>query len=196
MMTSTFDKEYWEQRYAQQQTGWDAGTVTTPIKEYADSLANKKASILVPGAGNGHEFEYLIENGFTNSYVLDIAEAPLNNIRTRLPRVAEGNILQGDFFEHEGQYDLILEQTFFCALHPSLREAYVAKMHELLHMGGILAGLLFDFPFTEQGPPFGGSIAEYRELFAPYFALKTLEPAYNSIKPRAGKELFFIFEKK
>jgi SAM-dependent methyltransferase len=191
-----FDKKYWEERYQNNQTGWDAGSITTPIKHYINGLTNKSIKILVPGAGNGHEFEYLAQQGFNNSYVLDIALAPLLNIKERLPQVDESRIIYTDFFEHNGQYDLVIEQTFFCALNPELRQQYAEKMHSLLKPGGILAGLLFRFPLTEQGPPFGGSAEEYKTTFSSLFTIKKLEEAYNSIKPREGKELFFIFEKK
>ena len=69
------------------------------------------------------------------------------------------------------------------------------KMKSVLKDKGKLVGLLFDFPLTDQGPPFGGDINEYQKLFKQHFKLKTLERAYNSIEPRKGNELFFIFEK-
>jgi hypothetical protein len=69
-------------------------------------------------------------------------------------------------------------------------------MHNLLSESGKISGLLFNFPLTEEGPPFGGSQEEYVNLFSNRFSIKTLELAYNSIKPRANKELFFTFEKK
>ena len=69
-------------------------------------------------------------------------------------------------------------------------------MHNLLKENGKLAGVLFSFPLTEQGPPFGGSKEEYQQLFSDKFLLKTLEPCYNSIKPRENNELFIIFHKK
>ncbi len=69
-------------------------------------------------------------------------------------------------------------------------------MHELLTERGKISGLLFNFPLTEEGPPFGGSVEEYINLFSNTFSIKTLKLAYNSIKPRANKELFFTFEKK
>lgn len=69
-------------------------------------------------------------------------------------------------------------------------------MASLLNPKGKLAGLLFDFPLTNEGPPFGGSKTEYINLFSNSFYLKTLEIAHNSIKPRENKELFFIFEVK
>ena len=68
-------------------------------------------------------------------------------------------------------------------------------MNDLLVRKGKLVGLLFDFELTEKGPPFGGSSTEYLNLFAEKFKNITLERCYNSIKPRNGNELFFIFEK-
>lgn len=193
---TTFDQTYWETRYKNDEAQWDAGTITQPIKEYIDQLADKSLRILVPGAGNGHEFEYLVTQGFDNAVMLDIAREPLDNAATRLPGLEPERLIHADFFEHTGAYDLILEQTFFCALPPGLRDAYGEKMHSLLAPGGKIAGLLFDFPLTEQGPPFGGSREEYLERFSGLFKITMLHRAYNSIEKRAGRELFFIFEKK
>jgi len=69
-------------------------------------------------------------------------------------------------------------------------------MHSLLHSGGSIIGVLFNFPLSDEGPPFGGSVSEYKKLFSTKFVIKVLEPCYNSIKPRHGNELFIIFEKK
>jgi len=190
------NKEYWEERYKNNDTAWDAGSITPPIQQYIGQLKDKGMRILVPGAGNGHEFIYLAENGFNNACVLDIAYTPLQHIATRLPGLSAERLINGDFFEHNGTYNLIIEQTFFCALPPALRKNYAEKMHSLLAPGGKLAGLLFDFELTQQGPPFGGSREEYVNLFAPLYKINMLHRAYNSIKPREGKELFFIFEKK
>lgn len=191
-----FNAEYWQNRYLNNETGWDVKEITVPLKDYIDQLKDKNLSILIPGAGNGYEYEYLIENGFNNVTVIDIAEQPLTNIRNRVKNHVAENLVCDDFFNHEKKYDLIIEQTFFCALNPSLRDKYVEKMHELLNPKGKLIGLLFQFPLTEEGPPFGGSENEYVKLFSNNFKIRTLETAYNSIKPREGRELFFIFEKK
>ena len=187
---------YWEDRYSNNETGWDVGKITTPLKEYIDQIEDKSIKILIPGAGNSYEFEYLINNGFENIYVLDFAQSPLDNIKKRIPNCNATQLLKSDFFEHEGSYDLILEQTFFCALDPSLRKEYVQKMQSLLNPNGKLVGLLFQFPLTEVGPPFGGSKEEYELLFTNDFEIKLLETANNSIKARQGNELFFIFIKK
>ncbi len=192
----SLNKEYWEERYTRDNLGWDIGMVSTPLQAYIDQLSHKEARILVPGAGYGYEAIYLFEKGFKNVFVIDIARKPLEQIRAKCPGFPKDQLVQKDFFELGlNGFDLVLEQTFFCALLPELRASYAAKMHGLLKDGGKLAGVFFDFPLTENGPPFGGSKAEYLDLFQPMFRILTLERAYNSIDPRQGNELFFIFEK-
>jgi thiopurine S-methyltransferase len=129
--------------------------------------------------------------GFRNVYVADISEIPLQNLKNRVPEFPDDNLLHGDFFDLEGPYDIILEQTFFCARHPSLREKYAQKMAELLGPAGELAGLLFDAPMNEDRPPFGGCRAEYLEILGKYLNVLHMEACNRSIKPREGKEVFF-----
>ena len=189
-------KNYWENKYEEKSTGWDIGSISTPLKNYFNQLTSKDLKILIPGAGNSYEAEYLFKEGFKNIDVIDIALQPLQNFKKRTPLFPEENLIQKDFFNSTKKYDLIIEQTFFCSLHPNARSKYVKKMADLLEIEGKLVGLLFDFELTEKGPPFGGSFNEYLDLFSKYFTIKTLEKCYNSIKPRLGRELFFIFEKK
>lgn len=195
-MQQDFNADYWQNRYTQNNTGWDTGGITPPLKKYFDQLENKSLRILIPGCGNAYEAEYLYRNGFKNVYLVDIAEAPLQNFASRVPDFPKDQLLLQDFFKLEGKYDLIVEQTFFCALDPALRPAYAKKMASLLAPGGKLAGLLFDTAFEKAGPPFGGNREEYRSYFAPYFDFKHFETAYNSIPPRQGSELFMVLEAK
>lgn len=190
------DHLYWDNRYLQQQTGWDIGYPSTPLKEYIDQLANKSISILIPGSGNSYEAEYLLQSGFNNLTLIDIAPTLTRQLEKKFHSFADKQltIMTGNFFELNNQYDLILEQTFFCALDPSLRLKYVQKMVELLRPGGKLAGVLFDKAF-EGGPPFGGNREEYMKLFKDYFLVEKMEPCYNSIPPRAGTELFIKLKK-
>ena len=192
------NKEYWQDRYEARKTGWDMGMVSPPLAAYIDQLGDKELNILLPGAGMGYEAVYLAESGYEALTVLDIAAYPLESLKERLPSsFPTENLVEVDFFDFEARpFDLVLEHTFFCALPPQLRPQYVQKMNALLRPGGKLAGLLFDFPLTSDGPPFGGSMEEYEQLFTPYFHIRALERATNSIPPRQGSELFFIFEKK
>ena len=189
------NQEFWNNLYVSQDTGWDLGKVSPPIKSYIDTLENKNTSILIPGCGNTYEAEYLLEKGFTNVTVIDIAPTLVKRLQEKFNNNPNIKIILGDFFEHQGQYDLIIEQTFFCALSPELREKYVLKMHQLLNEKGILVGLLFNKTF-ESGPPFGGSQTEYVHLFKNYFDIKIMERCRNSIPPRANCELFIELKKK
>ncbi|EDP69945.1 hypothetical protein FBALC1_10447 [Flavobacteriales bacterium ALC-1] len=194
MKKNKLDSDYWEDRYTKNSTSWDIGYPSTPIRTYIDQLKDKSLKILIPGAGNSFEAEYLWNLGFKNIYILDFAKQPLENFKKRLPDFPENQLLHIDFFKLDIHFDLILEQTFFCALNPSLREKYVEQMHQLLKPKGKLVGLFFNFPLTKSGPPFGGSLTEYQFLFDKKFKIKILETSINSIKEREGKELFFIFE--
>jgi thiopurine S-methyltransferase len=185
-----FTTAYWEEKYAAQQTGWDTGGPATPFVEFFKSLSNKDLSILIPGCGRGYEGELLHTLGFKNVFLLDVTEAARQDFLARVPTFPAENFVVGDFFTHNHSYDLILEQTFFCALEPALRPRYAQKMHELLKPAGQLVGVLFTFPLTDVGPPFGGSTDEYRTYFELLFTIKTLEACSNSIAPRLGNEVF------
>lgn len=191
------NENYWTERYQQGNTPWDAGTVTLPLQSYIDQLQQKELTILIPGAGNAHEAEYLHQKGFLNVDVLDIAAEPLQAFKARVPDFPEEHLLQQDFFSlTENTYDLVLEQTFFCALDRKLRTAYARKMYEILKPGGRLVGVLFGGEIASPGPPFGGSVLEYQSYFEPYFYFRHFSPCNNSIKPREGKELFMVLERR
>ncbi len=188
--------EMWTLRYHNGQTGWDIGQPSMPLKNYIDSLTNNELRILIPGGGNGYEAEYLAEKGYKNTVLLDWSQAPLDAFAARNVDFKKQQLVCGDFFLHHGNYDLVFEQTFFCAIDPALRAAYAKKMHELIVPGGKLVGVLFNTNFEKVGPPFGGTEAEYREYFEPYFHFRHFETCYNSIPPRAGSELWMELERK
>ncbi len=184
---------FWEERYAKKETGWDIGYANPVLIDFVLRSFPKETKILIPGCGNGYEVIELVRLGYSQITCIDIANQPVQSLLNSVG--SQAHIVLGDFFELKDSFDLILEQTFFCALNPTLRLQYVEKMHQLLYPAGTLAGLLFNVQF-EKNPPFGGSKQEYLEIFAPQFEIRTLEPCLNSISPRLGSELFFEFKKK
>ena len=189
------DQNYWDNQYQSNATGWDLGTVSPPIKKYIDSIEDKNLRMLIPGCGNTYEAEYLLENGFTNITVIDIAPTLVNKLKEKFQGQQAIKIVLGDFFEHQAAYDLIIEQTFFCALPPSMRVQYVSKMYQLLAADGLLVGLLFNRTF-EGGPPFGGAKSDYESLFSPMFRLLKFDICQDSIAPRAQSELWIELKKR
>jgi len=189
----------WSARYQDKKTGWDVGYPSTPLKTYIDQIEYKALKILIPGAGNSYEAEYLFNKGFENVFILDIAAEPLEAFKKRVPSFPQEQLIQANFFDVAGQYELILEQTFFCSFPPTdqNRKAYALQMHELLVPKGKLVGVWFDIPLTDDmvKRPFGGDKEEYLRHLDPNFCVETFEECYNSIPPRAGSELFGIFKK-
>ncbi len=193
----SFEEGFWTEKYLNENTGWDIGYASTPLKRYFDQIRNKNLDILIPGCGNAYEAKYLLKNGFTSLHLLDISQFLVEQLEEAFYPFYQDRIkiYCEDFFNHNGAYDLIVEQTFFCSLKPSYRPDYARKMYDLLKNGGRLVGVLFTFPLNKDGPPFGGDIQEYKQYFEPYFKIIALEPCKNSIAPRMGNECFMILEK-
>lgn len=195
-MVTKLDQAYWDERYQQGYTGWDIGHVADPLKAYFDQLTNKDLSILIPGGGNSYEAIYLMEQGFTNVTIVDISTVVTERLQLKHAHWLDKGlrIICSDFFELNERFDRVIEQTFFCALTPDLREAYARKMASILSQDGKLVGLWFDRDF-EGGPPFGGKAGDYQALFSRYFQEVQFTSCMNSIQPRSGTEVFGIISK-
>lgn len=190
-MKLKFDENYWTTRWINKEIGWDIGHVSTPLKAYFDQLKNKDLYIVIPGAGNAYEAEYLHSLGFKNVFVVDLSQKALESFHSRVPSFNREHLICDDFFNlKENQFDLMVEQTFFCALHPSERMAYCKQAATILKPNGKLIGLLFQIPLFEDHPPFGGNKEDYHPLFSNHFEVELMETAHNSIQPRANNELF------
>lgn len=192
------NNEFWNERWLSNETQWDIGYPAPAIVDFINKIDDKSIRILIPGCGNAYEAEYLHNNGFSNVFVVDYAAEALKRFSERVPSFPKDHLISSDFFHLEaGKFDLVIEQTFFCAIDPSLRKNYVEKMHEILSIGstsnhkkGVLAGLLLTSVPYEEGPPFPGSEEEYRMLFGKHFTIDKMEPCQRSITPRAGRELW------
>lgn len=191
------NSDFWNDRWLENDTQWDLGYPSPAIVDFVNGITDKNIRILIPGCGNAYEAEYLHANGFTNVFVVDYATEALRRFSERVPAFPKNHLLTSDFFElNAGTFDLVIEQTFFCAIDPSLRVNYRNKMHELLNTNGMLCGLLFTQTPNNGGPPFPGTKDEYEKLFGERFIIRRMEPCKNSIKPREGRELWIELVKK
>ena len=125
------DKDFWNDKYVTSKTGWDVGEITTPLKEYFNQLNDKKVKILIPGCGNAYEAEYLFKKKFLSTFVLDYSDYALKNFSKRVPEFSKKQLLNNDFFSIQGKYDLIIEQTFFCAIDRNRRSDYFVKIKNI-----------------------------------------------------------------
>lgn len=194
-MQNVSEAKFWQQRYEKDSIGWDMGMASPPLKAYIDQMPDsvKDQAILVPGAGNAYEVGYLHEQGFTNVTLVDFAPAPIEAFAKRYPDFPTEHLLCADFFTlspEQCQFDLVIEQTFFCAINPARRDEYVEQMAALLKPNGKLIGLLFDKEFGRDEPPFGGTKQEYQRRFERHFEIDIMMPSNNSHPARQGSELF------
>jgi thiopurine S-methyltransferase len=198
MIENSLDNSFWNNRYQNNQTSWDLGEISDPIKKWFDNQENKKINILVPGAGKGHEVKYGFENGFVNIFYMDFSSRAADLFKEICPGFPKDQILIGDFFSLKTPlfFDVIIEQTFFCAIDPVLRPNYVEKINEILKENAKIIGLLFNREFDTNGPPFGGTEKEYRGLFNSKFNFKKFENSLLSSLPRKEYEFWIEFIKK
>lgn len=190
------DASYWESRWKDKRTGWDIGHASPPIMTYMQTYHDKEASILIPGCGNAYEAALLVDLGFTNITVVDISPTALVMAKEKVKNQNTINFICADFFSLNGSYDLILEQTFFCAIPRSMREEYARQSADLLVRRGRLVGVLFDREFSKEEPPYGGTSSEYMGIFKAHYQFEHFESCYNSIAARNGTELFINLIKK
>ena len=187
------NKQLWNQRYLDSNTGWDVGYITTPIKEYIDQIQNKEIKVLVPGSGNGYEAEYLYKLGFKNIFVLDYANQALENFKNRVNTFPKSNIYEIGHFVYDVETDSKMH-NFDMEVDELIDSCYLRTL-ELLNDNGKLVGVLFDDKFNNEGPPYGANFEEYKKLFKDRFLLKTFEKCYNSIPSRLSNEFFLIAKK-
>jgi len=190
---------YWEARYREKLTGWDVGYASPALTEYAKTAIKMENKILIPGAGYGHEAKFLFREGYRHVYVCEFSESAISDFKMNCPEFPDENIFKVDFFalEKTNLFDVILEQTFFCAIHPELRKKYFEKCHQLLSKGGKLAGVLFNTYFENPGPPFGGTEEEYIKILElNKWKILKWEACRNSIEPRKGREWWMELQKK
>lgn len=195
-MKNRLDKQFWNDKWENNLTGWDVGHASPAITDFMQTISDKNLAILIPGCGNAYEAEWLVAHGFTNVTLLDIAPKLVETLQEKYKNMPQIKVFCEDFYKHESKYDLIIEQTFFCANDPENRQRYAEKSASLLNENGKISGVLFNVEFDKQGPPFGGTTLEYYEIFKPYFYILKMENCYNSIAPRANTEVFIHFQKR
>jgi SAM-dependent methyltransferase len=136
----------------------------------------------------------LAERGF-DAVGVDFAAGPIREARALAAAVGSkgARFERRDLFalprSWDGTFDLVFEQTCFCAVNPARRDDYVRAVHRALRPGGLLLGLFFHFR-GEEGPPFGTTPAEIRHRFVAsgLFTLEGARVAAESVAPRQGRE--------
>ena len=182
---------FWEQRYREQVTPWDAGRVPDLARAFIASLAPRRR-VLIPGCGTAHDARAFAEAGH-DVVAVDFSEAALEAARAVLGEWAHCLRL-GDFFTFDlgSPFDVVYERAFLCALPRHLWPRYAPRAAQVLRPGGMLAGFFF-WNDSERGPPFGLKPGELEALLGATFHRAVDTAVTDSIAVFQGKERWQVW---
>lgn len=186
--------DFWDSRYRDHVTPWDAGKVPAQLQRYAGQLA-PGSRVLIPGCGSAYEAGYLIGNGF-DVLAIDFSQAAVEAAQHTLARFAD-RVRFADFFAFDAgaPWDCVYERAFLCALPPRMWPQYARRMAQILRPGGTLAGFFF-FRETVKGPPFGTTPAALHALLDPAFDLTQDLASDDSIEVFRGAERWQVWTRR
>ena len=191
--------QFWEDIYLAGDTGWDLSGPTPIYKNIANKL--KTGSLCIIGCGRGYDAIMFAKKGFQVTAV-DFAPSAIQALKQMaVESEVEVNTLELDIFallpSYQNSFDYVIEQTCFCAIHPSRRKEYEIMVQGILKPNGKLVGLWFplDKNIDEGGPPYGTSVNEVKTIFNNDWEIVKEEFSEHSIKPRKEREKLIIFKK-
>lgn len=182
----------WESAWREGRTGWDAGAAAPSLVDLIErGEVSGPGRALVPGCGSGYDALALAEAGL-EVIGLDLAPTALERFhalrdaRGIAPERARG--VAADFFEWEapeGGFDVVWDYTFLCAIDPSQREDWAAKMRAIVVPGGELITLVFPIERItgpdREGPPFQLKPGDVRALLEPEWEAVELAPVPKTL---------------
>ena len=196
-MLTTTEPQYWEQRYQENTAQWDIGMAAPPL---ASLLASSEAPIAgktaVIGCGQGHDAILFAKHGF-DTIGFDFAPSAII-LGQKLSQTSEISMqfLQRDIFElpqeFAASFDYAIEHTCFCAIRPEQRPDYVNMVRSILKPTGELIALFWAHN-RPDGPPFGVTLEEIKDLFSASFDTSNISPVNNSIASRNREEYLARF---
>ena len=184
MASDSSKPEFWDTRYRDGVTPWDAGRVPPKLARWLQGETPGRR-VLVPGCGSGYEVRAFAEQG-DDVLGIDFSDAAIQMARRTLGELA-GRVRKADFFTLDAPpFDLVCE-----------RSRWARRIAELVRGGAVLAGFFY-FAEGERGPPFGITARELHALLDPAFALLEDEavPAVQSVPVLAGKERWQVWKRR
>ena len=181
--------DFWDTRYRDGTTPWDAGGVPPRLLAWLEKNPSRMR-VLVPGCGSGYEVQAFAERGH-EVLGIDFSDVALGAAK------AGGHVRKADFFQLDEQpFDLVYERTFLCALPRHMWSDWGRKIAEVVRPGGKLAGFFY-LNDNERGPPFGISQDRLNEVLQPFVQEENQAiPAEQSVPVLAGHEVWQVWKRR
>ncbi len=202
-MPPRVDKAFWQGIYDAGNPRFDVGAASPPLVDWLDANPSGPGRAVVPGCGYGHDVIELARRGLF-AVGIDFVTDAIMSARAAAQRAgvaARAHFLDQDVFalssEHDGGYDLLFEQTCYCAIDPSRRDEYAALAARLVAPGGLLLFVVYPADGHQGGPPFAIDPDEIGPRFDEEFELLRMGlPARTSKPTRADKEQFAVLRRR
>ena len=192
----------WDARYRDGEIPWEKGMPHPGLLFFVErhrEIFADAPRLFHAGCGYGRDASYLAL--FCSELTaLDISEAPIDGAKKLYPEIKNINWHTADLFtwDEPEKYDLVWEQSCFCAIPLERRQDYVRSVHALLKPGGLLVAVFFlnpDHP-PEEGPPFGVTREELNDFFAENFELLEDSPNPPTYEGRENRETIMVWRKR
>jgi len=186
--------EFWDLRFREGFTPWDAGGVPAAVRTFL-GRETRRLRVLIPGCGSAYEARAFAAAGH-DVVAIDFSAAAVEAARRVLGPLAHV-LVRGDFFEFDrgAPFDLVYERAFLCALPRPHWPRWASRVAEVLGPGGRLAGFFF-WDEVPGGPPFGLRAGELETLLAPAFDRVEDAPVADSIPVFAGRERWQVWRRR
>jgi SAM-dependent methyltransferase len=198
-MTDANSPNYWDRGYRSDWIAWDLGGPTPVFQRLAEDHLFQPGTMLVLGAGYGHDARLFARHGFVVTAVDFSVEAVEAMRRLDDPEFSI-KIVQADFFslspDWNDRFDYILDYTSFCSVIPGRRPEYADMVARLLRSQGKYIILAFPIGEYSGGPPFAIQPNAVIDLFKERkFSLQLQEAPFDSVTGRWGSEELIILAK-
>jgi trans-aconitate methyltransferase len=189
---------FWQQRFENNEIGWDRGSPNPQLLAWLDSGELKPCRIAVPGCGSGWEVAELAGRGFDVTGIDYTAAAVEKTHALLLAQGLSAQLVQADVltFEPPQKFDAIYEQTCLCAIHPEHWLEYAQQLRHWLRPQGSLWVLYMQMiraSASEEGvihgPPYHCDINGMRALFAERDWIWRRPPYAKVLHPNLSHEL-------
>jgi SAM-dependent methyltransferase len=198
---------FWEALYRAGEDAWELGGAAPPLAawleaggRFAAAERGRRARVVVPGCGRGHDARLLARLGHEVTGV-DFVPATVAEARALAEREGlDVRYEERDVFDlgraHPGAFDGVWEYTCFCAIDPARRAEYVDGLRAVLRPGGLLLACFYPMRDGRGGPPFPVSQEEIPRLLTPGFRLRSVGPPDRSAERRRGLEWLVLAERR
>lgn len=188
----------WSHIYQTEEPRWDLSAPHPAFVSVLPQIKLPKSRIAVLGCGRGHDAAFFANAGhFVTAF--DFSEEAIAAAQEKYAHLKSLTFVKADAFKlpekYFGQFDIVVEHTFYCAVDPKRRNEVINVWRRLLIPNGFLLGIFFVM-FKRIGPPFGGCEWELRRRFEKHFRFLYWTRWHHSPPSREHRELVIYAQKK